>query len=49
VLQSGMVLTLEPSVMVGDGRLIVHEEDIVIEAGGARFLSPREGRAMRVI
>jgi Xaa-Pro aminopeptidase len=49
VLQSGMVLTLEPSVMVGDGRLIVHEEDIVIEAGGARFLSPREGREMRVI
>ena len=49
VLEPGMVLTLEPSVMVGDGRLLVHEEDIVIEPDGARFLTRPEGRDIRVI
>ena len=49
VLAPGMVLTLEPSVMVGAGRLLVHEEDIVIEERGARFLTRSEGREMRVI
>ncbi len=49
VLEPGMVLTLEPSVMVGDGRLLVHEEDIVIEPDGPRFLTRPEGRDIRVI
>jgi Xaa-Pro aminopeptidase len=49
VLAPGMVLTLEPSVMTGDGRLMVHEEDIVIEAGGARFLTRAQGPEIRVI
>lgn len=49
VLAPGMVLTLEPSVMVGGGRLLVHEENIVIEESGARFLTSPEGSEMRVI
>jgi len=49
LLQPGMVLTLEPSVVVGEGRLMVHEEDIVIEARGARLLSPPQGPEIRVI
>lgn len=49
VLVEGMVLTLEPSVVTtADGQLLVHEENIVITAGGAEFLSPRAPRAFKV-
>ncbi len=40
VLEDGMVLTLEPSIETRAGRLIVHEENIVIGADGAEYLSP---------
>lgn len=40
VLREGMVLTLEPYLPLADGRMIVHEENIVITAHGARWLSP---------
>jgi Xaa-Pro aminopeptidase len=43
VLCANMVLTLEPSMATRDGRLMVHEENIVITADGCRFLSPRIG------
>jgi Xaa-Pro aminopeptidase len=49
VLAPGMVLTLEPSVRVEGGRLMVHEEDIVIEPGGAWFLSRPAGPELQVI
>jgi Xaa-Pro dipeptidase len=39
VLEPGMVLTLEPGIDVGGGRILVHEEDIVITDTGARWLS----------
>ena len=42
VLQPGMVLTLEPGIGVG-GKILVHEENIVITETGARYLSPRIG------
>ena len=49
VLVEGMVLTLEPSIVTtADGQLLVHEENIVITAGGAEFLSPRAPRAFKV-
>ena len=41
VLEEGMVLTLEPGIDVSPGRILVHEEDIVITAGAPEFLSPR--------
>ena len=49
VLQSGMVLTLEPYVMISDGKMMVHEENIVIEEGGPRFLSRPTGSDIQVI
>ena len=48
VLAPGMVLTLEPGIAVPGG-MLVHEENIVVTDQGARFLSPRYGREMRVI
>lgn len=45
----GMVLTLEPSVAVGPGRLMVHEENIVIRETGAQYLTNPQSRDMRVI
>lgn len=39
VLEPGMVLTLEPSIATGPGRLLVHEENIVITETGAEYLS----------
>ena len=41
VLCPGMVLTLEPSMSVGPGRMMVHEENIVIREDGAHLLSRR--------
>jgi Xaa-Pro aminopeptidase len=38
-LREGMVLTLEPSIETIDGRILVHEENIVIRANGAEKLS----------
>ncbi|MBY4891622.1 Xaa-Pro peptidase family protein [Rhodobacteraceae bacterium N5(2021)] len=49
VLAEGMVLTLEPGVTLPDGKIMVHEENIVIEAQGARFLSSPQDREIRVI
>ncbi len=41
-LQPGMVLTLEPGIAV-DGKILVHEENILITEGAPEFLSPRIG------
>lgn len=38
-LATGMVLTLEPGIDVGNGKMLVHEENIVITPDGAEFLS----------
>jgi Xaa-Pro aminopeptidase len=40
-LREGMVLTLEPGAVVAPGRIIVHEENIVLSAHGPELLSPR--------
>jgi len=48
-LQVGMVLTLEPGVTLPGGNILVHEENIVIEATGARFLSRPQRQEIRVI
>ena len=45
-IEVGMVLTLEPGVETRDGRIMVHEEDIVITDAGPKFLSPRSGPKM---
>ena len=46
VLVPGMVITLEPGIDTGSGRMMVHEEDIAITETGCRFLSPRADRAL---
>ena len=40
-LRDGMVLTLEPGVEIEPGRIMVHEENIVLRARGAELLSSR--------
>lgn len=40
-LREGMVLTLEPGVEIAPGRILVHEEDIVLRAEGPELLSRR--------
>lgn len=49
VLVPGMVLTLEPSVTVSPGKILVHEENIVIRDGAPEALSNLQTRDMRVI
>ncbi|WP_169569947.1 M24 family metallopeptidase [Sneathiella limimaris] len=39
VLEENMVITLEPSLSLGDGKIMVHEENILIQDGAPRFLS----------
>lgn len=39
VLQPGMVLTLEPSVDLGGGRMMVHEENLVVTPDGSELLT----------
>lgn len=38
-LRAGMVLTLEPSAVIAPGRMLVHEENIVLRDTGPEFLS----------
>lgn len=40
-LRAGMVLTLEPGVIVAGDRIMVHEENIVLREDGCELLSPR--------
>ena len=49
VLREGMVLTLEPAVMLGPDRLMVAEENIVVQADGAELLSTRAPPELPVI
>jgi Xaa-Pro aminopeptidase len=49
VLVPGMVLTLEPGMEFAPGRMMVHEENIVIREHGAELLSVRAPREMPVI
>ncbi len=49
VLQEGMVLTLEPGYEFSDGKMMVHEENIVVRTNGAELLSTRVSREIMVI
>ncbi|MFV1528849.1 MULTISPECIES: M24 family metallopeptidase [unclassified Phaeobacter] len=44
-----MVLTLEPSLSYGNGRIMVHEEDIVVRAAGAQLLTERAAPELPII
>ncbi|SEN07417.1 M24 family metallopeptidase [Palleronia pelagia] len=41
VLREGMVLAIEPGAVVAPGRILVHEENVVLRADGCELLSPR--------
>jgi Xaa-Pro aminopeptidase len=45
----GMVLTLEPALLIERGRMIVHEEVIVIGEDGPAWLTPRASREILVL
>lgn len=49
VITENMVLTLEPSLSYGDGRIMVHEENIVVRADGAQLLTKRAPNELPVI
>lgn len=49
VLQPGMVLTLEPGLEIVPGRMMVHEENVVIREDGAELLTRRAPRELPII
>ena len=49
VLEVGMVVTIEPAMSFGDGKTMVHEEDVVIRENGAELLTRRAPAEMPVI
>jgi Xaa-Pro aminopeptidase len=49
VLAEGTVLTIEPAMEFSPGRLMVHEENIVVRAGGAELLSVRAAPQIQVL
>jgi Xaa-Pro dipeptidase len=49
VLCEGMVLTLEPSMTISEGRIMVHEENLVVTAEGAELLSRRAAPELPVL
>lgn len=48
-LAENMVMTLEPSLAFATGKMLVHEENIVITANGAEWLSRRAPRELPII
>ncbi len=48
-LAEGMVLTLEPSMQVSEGKIMVHEENIVIRDGAPQILTKRAAPELPVI
>ncbi len=48
-LQEGMVITLEPSISYASGKMMVHEENVVVTDSGYRLLSQRASRDMPII
>ena len=49
VIEENMVLTIEPSLSYGDGRVMVHEEDIVVRRDGPELLTRRAPPELPVI
>ena len=49
ILEAGMVLTLEPAIESAPGRLMVHEENIVVRDGPPELLTVRAPREMPLI
>ena len=49
VLQAGMVITLEPSMQLAPGRMMVHEENILITETSAKLLTRRAAPELPVI
>jgi len=49
IIEPGMVLTLEPCITVAPGKLMVHEENIVIRDAGAEWLTQPAGPDLKVI
>ncbi len=49
VITENMVLTLEPSLSYGNGRIMVHEENIVVGSRTAELLTPRAAPELPVI
>lgn len=49
VMKPGMVMTLEPGLAYGDGKMMVHEENIVIREHGAELLTTRASAEIPVI
>lgn len=49
VLTAGMVLTLEPGCHYGDGKMMVHEENIVVTETGCRLLTERAAESIPII
>jgi Xaa-Pro dipeptidase len=49
MLPAGMVLTLEPSVDLGQGRILVAEENIVLTENGAEFLTNPAPRDITIL
>ena len=48
-IEENMVLTLEPGLMWAPGKTMVHEENVVIGAGGAEWLSRRAAPELPII
>jgi len=49
VIEAGMILTIEPGMEYAPGKMIVHEENIVVRADGAELLTKRAPRELPVI
>ena len=49
VLEVGMVVTIEPGMTFGDGKTMVHEENVVIREHGAELLTRRAPAELPVI
>ena len=49
ILEPGMVLAIEPGLMMGEGKMLIHEENVAVTSTGAELLTQRGPETMPVI
>ena len=49
ILEKNMILALEPSIEIENGKMLVHEENVLITENGYRLLTSRTPKQLPIV